>query len=384
MSEGLPDELDPRARLHHADGTFEYVRREDLKGLDDFLAAWQQNTNLPHEQSFSAWQMVDEDHPVDGGVPGYRIVYKTVRTVFGPELRIDASNLFVRFGNYEVTWGETRFPNAMPHRREGQWMVPQWGGVEWNGGGGRYTPDPDREIQISAHQETTPHGNFVELLYRLPNAESLTYAEKLTLGRSRTGPLTAAMDLLWGERILGPLVTEEVGAVFDDWHWNRLMGGPTVMWEGQAAFKNMIGPEIDQAIDIAFKINREQTEAERDRIRTAAQWYWRADRESDPVMRYLSYWLCVEAVALEPGGHKIGPVKTMVAAILDTTAATVSGVGRLYNIRSEIAHGHSSAVTGEAVAGVRAIAEAVLSRRVLGRVSPERVTTLRRHVTELT
>jgi hypothetical protein len=94
-------------------------------------------------------------------------------------------------------------------------------------------------------------------------------------------------------------------------------------------------------------------------------------------MKFLSYWLCVEAVALEDGAHKIGPVKRMVAAILDTTENAIDGIGRIYNVRGEIAHGHSRAVTSEALAGAKAIAEAVLSRRLLGRVSLQRVAALR-------
>ena len=83
------------------------------------------------------------------------------------------------------------------------------------------------------------------------------------------------------------------------------------------------------------------------------------------------------AVALKDGAHKIGPVKTMVAAILGTKENAIDGIGRIYNVRGEIAHGHSRAVTSEALAGVRAIAEAVLSRGLLGRVSSERVAALR-------
>lgn len=377
MSDEVPDNVDPRARIHHADGTEEFVKREDIRGLDEWIEHWEQNPPLPSGVSFSAWQMVDDEHPMTEGTPGYRIVYKTIRTVFAPELRMDAGRLLVRFGNDEVTWGEARFPNALPHRREGEWLVPQWGKVTWRGRQGSYQADPNREVQLDAHQETTPAGNFVELLYRLPDAELLDYAEKFALGRSRVAPLTAGMDLLWGERILGPVVTEEVGALFDDWHWNRLLGGPTVAWEGQARIKVADGQEFHDDLDLAFKIFGEYSDADRDRLRVAAQWYWRADRERDHVMKFLSYWLCIEAVILKEGTWKIGPLKTMVAAILDTKTSAVAGVGRIYAVRGQIAHGHSHSVTDETLTGVKAIAEAVLSRRLLGRVSPERVVALR-------
>lgn len=377
MTDDLPDELEERARVQHADGTEEFVRRADIHGLDEWADSWEQNPALPSGVSFAGWQMVDDDHPMGEGNPGYRIVYKTIRTVFAPELRVDAGRLLLRFGNDEITWGEARFPNALQHRREGEWLVPQWGKVSWQGGRGSYEPDANREVQMSAHQETTPAGNFVELLYRLPDAELLDYGGKLALGRSRVAPLTAAMDLMWGERILGSVITEEVGAIFEDWHWNRLLGGPTVAWEGQAQISVADSREFHDALDVAFKIFGEHSEAQRDRLRVAAQWYWRADRERDRVMKFLSYWLCVEAVVLEGGEWKIGPLKTMVAAILDSKVGAVGGVGRIYAVRGEIAHGHSRAVTDQALAGVKAIAEAVLSRRLLGRVSRDRVVALR-------
>ena len=78
------------------------------------------------------------------------------------------------------------------------------------------------------------------------------------------------MDLLWGERVLGPVITEEVGAIFDDWHWNRLLGGPTVAWEGQAQIAVASASELRDALEVAFTINREQTEDERERLRVAA------------------------------------------------------------------------------------------------------------------
>jgi hypothetical protein len=377
MADEVSDQFDPRARIHRADGTKEPVRRQDIHGLDEWGESWAQNPLLPSPMSFSAWQMTDEDHPATGGDAGYRIVYKTIRTIFAPPHHLDTGNLLIRWVNDQITWGETRYPNALAHRRESEWLVPQWGRVSWQGVQGSYDTDPDREVAFSAHQETTPYGNFVELLYRLPEADTLDWAEKLALGRSRIAPLTAAMDLLWGERVLGPVITEEVGAIFDDWHWNRLLGGPTVAWEGQAQIAAASTSELQDALDVALIINREHTEDERERLRIAAQWYWRADREQDHVMKFLTYWLCIEAVALENGAHKIGPVKTMVAAILDTKETAIDGIGRIYNVRGEIAHGHSRAVSSEALAGVRAIAEAVLSRGLLGRVSSERVDALR-------
>jgi hypothetical protein len=236
---------------------------------------------------------------------------------------------------------------------------------------------------MEAHEETTPSGNFVEILYRLPDAASLGYKQKLALGRARIAPLTAAMDLVWGERLIGAVITEEVGEVFSDWHWNRLIGGPTVLWEGQARLGVHDGRQIGEALNLFNTIFGEHSEDERARLRVAAQWYWRADSDSDHVMRFLSYWLCAEACTLEGGEWNIRALKTVVAAILDTSVSKISAaVGRIYSLRGLVAHGKNRTVDDQTLTAAKAIAEAVLSRRLVGRVSPERVVALRNSLRE--
>lgn len=374
----LDPDLDERVQIRHADGSTEYVRRDSLTGLDDWIANWAQNPRLPSAVSFTGWQGVDDEHPVGDGHAGYRIIYKTIRTVVLPEVSWSAVNVMVRLLNSPMTWGEARYTNAVRHRRENEWLVPQWGELQRRGNQFAYAANLDPTVAMEAHEETTPSGNFVEILYQLPDAANLGYMQKLALGRARTAPLTAAMDLIWGERLIGPVFTEEVGEVYSDWHWNRLIGGPTVLWEGQARLGVQDGREIAEALNLFNTIFGEHSEDERARLRVAAQWYWRADSDTDRVMKFLGYWLCSEACTLDTGEWNIRALKTALAAILDTSVSEISAaVGRIYSSRSLIAHGKNLAVDDHTLEAGKAIAEALLSRRLHGRVSPERVSALR-------
>jgi len=379
----LDPALDERVQIHHADGSTEYVQRDLLVGLDDWIANWAQNPQLPSAVTFTGWQGVDDEHPVGTGTEGYRIVYKTIRTVVVPEVSWNAGRVMVRLLNSPMTWGEARYPNAVRYRRDNEWMVPQWGDVERRGDQFRYAPNMDPTVAMEAHEETTPSGNFVEILYQLPDAGDLDYKQKLAMGQARVAPLTAAMDLIWGERVIGAVIAEEVGEVFGDWHWNRIIGGPTVLWEGQARLGVHDGRQYVEGLTLFNTIFGEHSEDERARLRVAAQWYWRADSDSDRVMRFLSYWLCSEACTLEGGEWNIRALKKAVAAILDTSVPTISAaVGRIYSLRGLVAHGKGRAVDDQTLRAAKAIAEALLSRRLVGRVTPDRVEALRISLSE--
>lgn len=353
------------------------MRKSDIKGLDDWLAHWQVNSDLPSRMTFAGWQMVDDEHPAEGGQAAYRIVHKTIRTIVYPELIVDAVTLRASFRNGPVTWGEPRFTNGMKDRRDGDYSVPQWGQLARSSVPPNYLVCVDPTIDIEAHEETTPPCNYVEILFKLPGPVPATHAGKVAAGRAGVAPFTAALDLLFGERLLGPMVTEEVGEVFPDWHWNRLVGGRTFSMEAQARLEVLDSSQLGSAIDEVLERARERDDESRSRVRVASQWYWRADADSDPVMKFLSYWLSIEALEL---GEKvnIGPVKDRVAALLSVSQTKVAEqVGRLYGLRSKLAHGTLRTVPEVELAAVSAVAHAILEHHVLGRVSEERRARLR-------
>lgn len=107
--------------------------------------------------------------------------------------------------------------------------------------------------------------------------------------------------------------------MFEDWHWNRKLGGRSVAIESQArqehldghTFVKRVGPAIDRLLD--FDAERRQ------RVRVASQWYWRAEGEADNVIRFVGYWLVVEALELGENAN-IGPLKRNIATMSPSTS----------------------------------------------------------------
>jgi len=137
------------------------------------------------------------------------------------------------------------------------------------------------------------------------------------------------------------------------------------------------GGEFRDTVVEAFKRHTAMTEEGRNRLRVAAQWYWRADGEADRVVRFISYWLCVEALELGENAN-ITPVKKKVAALLCIPEKDLGdAIGRLNGIRSGLVHGSTRDVTEERVKNVRALALALLEDHSLGTVTSTRLGELR-------
>jgi hypothetical protein len=378
-----PVDYDPRVRIHDSNtGETRFAPKDSVIGLDDFIRNWQSNTDLPHEMDFQAWQMVDEAHPAGTGRPGYRLVRKTIRTVPLPQVEIEVANLRLSFSNGPVTFGEPLFHGAMPGRKAGNYLVPEWGRLNVEDGvASGYTFHPNPHVSVEGYERTTPDGNYLEFLYQLPEGEWVHYGEMVAAGRAGVAPLTATLDLMYGERLLGPIITEEVGEVFDDWHWNRRLGGRTISLESQARLEVADGHEFSRRLRGVVDGWMDRSDEIRARIRIASQWYWRADAEADSIQRYISYWLCVEALELGEN-QNILPVKDAVANLLGVPRREVAdAVGRIYGIRNRLVHGLIREVDAESLGKLRTLAVALLEHHTLGVVSEERLEGLRAAVT---
>jgi len=102
-----------------------------------------------------------------------------------------------------------------------------------------------------------------------------------------------------------------------------------------------------------------------------------ADGQPDLVQRYVSYWLCIEALELGENAN-IKPLKRKVAQVLDVQMHVVSeAVGRMYGVRSGLVHGSIREVSQDAVGRVNALASALLEFRMLGAVSHRRLEALK-------
>ncbi len=371
------DDVDPRVRIvNEQSGEVRYAAAKDLEGLDRFIAGWKHDVKEPHHLEFSGWQMSDDEHPAGEGRLGYRSVRKTVRTITTPNLSFTLPNLRINFSNSTVTLGEPRFPAALKGRRVGEHLFPEWGRIESRLGNPAYLVDAPEPVQMAAHQESTPHGNFVEILYILDADVGSNYHEMLAAGRAAMAPLTVTLDLMFGNRVMGPVVTEEVGELFADWHWNRLLGGRTVSLESQANLVALDARAVAMRIGTALRTNELRDSKARARLRVASQWYWVAEADPDNVQRYIGYWLTLEALELGQNAN-IRPIYEAVASLLGADPTVVKQtIGRMYGIRSKLVHGERRAVSDPEVAAVRAVAIALLERRALNFVSEERLSGL--------
>jgi hypothetical protein len=267
---------DPRVRLGKVgSGESRPVPKDAVHGLDSFADSWESDVELPYELVFSGWQMSDDTHPAGEGQTGYRLVHKTIRTVPSIALDLTFPNIQIRFHNGPITWGEPRFQGALSGRRAGNYMLPEWGSVRVSGTRREYNFTPNLNVNITAHQDTTPDANYVEILYRLPDGDWTHFADMLGAGRAGVASVTAMLGFMYGERLIGPLITEEVGEVFEDWHWNRLLGGRSVSIESQARAEVIDANQLGQRLKTAMITHIDKAPDERNRIRVAAQWYWK-------------------------------------------------------------------------------------------------------------
>jgi hypothetical protein len=222
--------------------------------------------------------------------------------------------------------------------------------------------------------------NYVEILYVLnDDVASKDHYGKLSAAQAAVAPLLASLDLTFGARLLGVRITEEIGEVFDDWHWNRRLDGPTVALEAQADLAFIEAQAGLGQIRAIFEANAGRSLEHRSRLRIASQWYWRADAETDPVQKFIAFWLVIEA--LEMDGPNIAPVKQVVQSLTgDDSVPVAAAIGRLHGLRSRLVHGKQDAVSSVQLGAVEAVSLALLERHLLGVLTDNRKSALRQAV----
>ncbi|MFE4950145.1 hypothetical protein ACFQ9V_08540 [Leifsonia sp. NPDC056665] len=377
-----PPEYDQRATITDAEGKSRPVLASDLHGLDEFIAAWENEVATPHRMAFEAWQLADDFHPGGEGKSSYRIVWKTIRELTFPAVQITFPNLVVRFVNERVNRGEPVFTNALPDQEPGVFIVPEWGEILERDGQTGYQPHPNMQVSVQAHQEDLPTANIVEVIYVFPfKTEKQSYSDAIASGRASIAPLRMMLEFTFGDRLLGPKLTEEVGEVFDDWHWNRQLGGRDIRLESQADMRYRPAVEAVEGLQRIFTAHVERDEAETLRVRIASRWCWEAESQADPVMRFVSYWLAIEALELGENSN-IAPLKDVVAAVLGLQRPDVTvAIGRLYATRNRLLHGKQRTIEPTDIDAARTIAHVLLANRALGEVTDGQLTALLKVVT---
>jgi hypothetical protein len=187
----------------------------------------------------------------------------------------------------------------------------------------------------------------------------------LEAGRSAVSALLMQLELEFGPRLLASRLAEEVGEVFDDWHWNRRAFTGTAHAESQAALITITGQEFVDRCKPLIEQNQALSDQERGRLRLAARWYWIAQEELDATLRFLELWMVVETLEM-PSSH-IKPVVARAALLLGSEAVELKGsIGRLFGIRGNLVHGKARGVSASDMRAVEALARLLLSGRCGG------------------
>lgn len=362
-------EMAPGTWLVNADGTREPVPANKVEGLEKFRAAWGHQVEHPEALAFEGWQQADDEHPPGEGASAYRVVFKTIRTVTSPAVSFTTSNLRVRLDNGPITTGEPRFVGALAEREPGAFLQPEWGTVETNAGGERgYSMDTNMHIHIDNHEDTTPSGNYLEVIYTVPADTGTTFADTLVAGRAGVAPLLVSLQMQLGVRLLGPTLAEEVGHVFDDGHFNRRLGGRVIRLESQASMIQVSGEMTARFLGHTLERQVARTPEARRKVRIASQWYLRGKSEADATSKYIAFWLVLEALELDEGTN-IAPLKRALADILDVAPDVIADrVGRLFGTRSKLVHGKIHAAADADISAVEAMAASLLEKHLLQRV----------------
>jgi hypothetical protein len=354
------------AVIRRADGESELVPVDIPEGFfptgEDQLQRYRMN----------GWQNTDTEHPSDRGHPGYRVAYKTLKLIPSRDIQLQFPNLRLTFGSGTLDRGGVRTPEGCDGRAPNHQIVPEYGmRLTEPSGTVRYVGCPDRRFTFAAWQEDLGGIFYVEILYRLaPDVESDPDSVRRA-GRAAVAPIKTMLELAAGPRLLGIPLLEEIGQVFDDWHWNRRLDSVSLSTELQLRPQIVGAQAFAERMRRALDDNQSKTAEERRRFRLASQWYWLADAEPDPVSRFIYFWLVIESLEMQT--TNIAPVKARLKSLLGSSADTGSFVGRLYRQRGALVHGNSDEVASEVVHQVEVTARSLLRIRMGERPSEEDV-----------
>ncbi len=305
----------------------------------------------------SGWQLSDNDHPSGKGTAAYRIVYKTLKTYL-PEIDMTWPNLLMRGGHGDVDRGGVRLGEAMPMRREHRWLLSQPGDAEISGQSLSFKPRETKDFAFNAWQEDVEGVFFIELILHTTEESP---DRRLAEGRRRLGYLKTLIDLSFGQRVLAAVLTEELGEVFPDGHFNRNLQSEQVANEWQADLVAITGDQLKQWSQHPLGTLLSRSSEDRERLSLACDWYWRSTETADLVSEYLELWFVVEAVAMRDTTD-VRPVRERLAAAFGGDQADWSElVGRHFGRRSKLVHGQARRQLEEAdVEGLRDVVQALL------------------------
>jgi hypothetical protein len=322
--------------------------------------------------AFSAWQRVDDQHPPDAGQPAYRVVYKTLRVVLG-EGEIRFPNLVIRFGHGDVERGGVHLGSAVRGRRRGDWYLPESGRLVKEGSSFRYAPDPPLNFEFHGWENTVESVFFVEMILV---CESVEPHARIAEGRRKLASLKTLLELQFGSRFLGLLLTEEIGALHADGFWTRSLASDRLANEWSFDVRLVEVKALLAFNEGSFARHIARPQADKSRLSLACDWYWSAIHAEEPVTEYLQLWFVVEVIAM-PNTTNIAPIKDRLASEIGGQRADWKLVGNHFGRRGRLVHGQGERdVDDQAVDELRNLVEVLLCLE-FGIVDKERFDRLR-------
>lgn len=311
----------------------------------------------------SGWQRSDQQHPSGTGNLGYRAVYKTLKLIPFPAVNLSWPNLNVRmlvekveFGGFNVK-GKA-IPSIFPNRL----LLPEYIEIRRDGNSTTYHGETNMKWEFEAYMKEFPMSGIVEMLLEVedPHEKDILFE-----GRRRISPILTILDLVYGERLIGALITEEVVELFPDGHWNRKIVSPSVGSESQLDLKGIENSQIEQ-MKYSIETYQEFGESDRKNIALATDWFWKSEREADRIDRFIQLWICLEA--LEMPTTNIKPIAEQLAIVTtEDYNFWKEPIGRLFGKRSDLVHGNSNEVDEHEIIILRGIVKILLANR-LGKI----------------
>jgi len=357
--------MEIRATLKKKTGEIEDVTSA-VAGAQEYFSAWKHNVDMPHDHSIEGWQCSDEHHPAGMGTPAYRVAYKTLKMVPYPPVSLNWPNLRVRIANGDLDRGGIKFDDVIPGRKSYQYIIPENGRIVHYGDsadGAGYLHCPNLNFAASAWQENVKAVSYVEIIWASTGGVS-DVKSLLEAGRNAISPLLAMFEFEFGPRLLSTQILEEVGTVFEDWHWNRRIFSGTVYAETQASFVHLNGERAVERLRWLIERNQSITPDERNRLRLASRWYWSVQEATDEVLEFTQWWLIIECLEMIKTTD-IRPVRERLAQLLQCDESALrQPIGRLFGLRSKLLHGEDRSIATEPLNLAKAIACLLLAARI--------------------
>ena len=326
------------------------------------------NTNRKNELRYkgieflqaSGWQRNDQEHPAGSGKLGYRAVYKTLKLIPFPAIILSWPNLRVRIVVEKVEYGGLKIKgNAIPSIFPNRLLLPEYIEVRNDDNSISYHGETNLLWEFAAFMEEFPMSGIVEILFEVENSNE---EDVISKGRRNISPILAILDFVCGERLIGALITEEIVELFQDGHWNRKIISPLIGSESQLNMKVIENQQLEQMKKSIEAFNG-FGKIERKNIILATDWFWKSERESDPVNRFIQLWICLEALEMSTTDIKPISEKLSIITTEDFNFWKVL-IGRLFGKRSDLVHGISIEVNEDEIFILRGIAKILLANRL--------------------